>query len=141
MEHFHRGSKVAVCAITLMLAVSVSAFAVCPAPTWSQFAENNDSGSGTRVAASYYYTNVSGVCDNDPDVDYVFVYKGNFYNCDPDKIRYDNGGWINNSDFKISRVVLSDDDVHLCMGDNTLYWFYGNNPGNVLSGLKLYKLP
>lgn len=141
MRNFCNAGKALVSAITLMLTVSVSASAVCPAPTWTQFAENNDSGTGTRVAPSYYYTNYSGVCDNDPsDLDYVFVYRFS-YNCDPDKIRYDNGSRIHSDNLKISRLVLSDDDVHLCMGDNTLFWFYGNDPQVVGSSLKLYKLP
>lgn len=126
----------ALAAVAMML-VSTGVFAVCGF-SWEQFIENDDNGSGTRVGPSYYYTNWSGVCDDDPsDMEYVFVYRLN-YSCDPDGLRYDNGGYWHSANLRVLSPVSSDDDVHVCIGSGTLRWWYGNDVNNVWNNLKVY---
>jgi hypothetical protein len=118
-------------ALLLALVLPPQAEAVCGF-TWKQFIEEA-SGTSNRAYASYYYTSTY-YCDNDPDTDYVFVFRLN-YSCDPDSLRW----W---SDDAFTRVVLgnlsggspvtSDDDVHVCIGDNSLRIIGG---GSINSGI------
>ncbi|HEX5748266.1 MAG TPA: hypothetical protein VFZ09_18650 [Archangium sp.] len=129
---------VSVIPLVLGLAAPLQARAACPAPLWEQVVENDESSGGSNYTApSYYYTTTTGICDNDPDTDYVFVFKGNFYSCNPDGLRYTNGGYLNSDSLRILRRALTDDDVHVCMGDNTVNFWYGG-VNNVWNSLRLY---
>lgn len=58
-----------------------------PADIWQQLIEEQQrTTNGARAYASYYYT-TTHFCDNEPDTDYVFVFRLN-YNCNPDSLRW-----------------------------------------------------
>ncbi len=114
--------------------------AVCgpPADIWQQFIEKQSPPSVVQsvATASYYYTTTT-FCDSDPDTDYVFVFRLN-YSCNPDGLKwYSSNFFIVNGlgNLNARSPVASDDDVHLCIGDNSVN-ILGIN--NILQNLYVY---
>jgi hypothetical protein len=114
--------------------------AVCgpPADIWQQFVEKVYPPATVKAVAhaSYYYTTTT-FCDNDPDTDYVFVFRLN-YSCNPDSLKwYSSDGWATTllGDLNSRSPVATDDDVHVCIGDNHVN-FLGVN--SILQNMYVY---
>lgn len=127
-----------------ILALVACATFLLPAPaeaccgcTWTQLAEK-ESGSFNKTIASYYYRDTAQVCDDGDtsDTDYILVFRLP-YNCDPDSLRFYSDSWtirpLLPGTLKIFTPVTSDDDVHMCIGQDRVegtFWTPGIGTSN-----------
>lgn len=126
------GLSAALAAVTAMSATQVMAACPAPAHIWQQFIEEQAPAGNpaNKAFASYYYTS-QFFCDADPDIDYVFVFRLN-YRCNPDSLRWNSNDWLTRATFdglNSRSPVATDDDVHVCMGENSLRVLGAGNLG------------